>query len=308
MTSEQTVDSVQKIHEWQKRISPKKYEPSRITPNLTRDQQALVEAVSESARLLVDVVLQQTGIDHAVLDRLPPIAAPLTSAQFANRDWQGDQCIHRAVAEWTGTRAQTAEWTGTRAQTMDYEWWHLFMLRQLRDSLLPDPPLFLLNTMNPPFQKDILDGDLHDTEASTKDQKDAHYRLDLAVRTYLRRVGGIWHRPAYSILNSPMRQGWWMVDLAKRAAELGLVEAVDVYEALDAAWSNWAKLAAHSTTRLAHPNCVAAYVLAAQDHKNACGEWPKGSEAKTITEKLMRRTLHVSVPLVDPKVLAKLAA
>ncbi len=299
MTNDQAVDNAcQKIRQWQERISPRKYEPSRIKPALTEDQQELIEAVSQSARLLVDVVLRQTGIEQTVLDRLPPIAAPLTSSQFAIRDWQGDRYIHRAVEQWTGTRAQT----------MDYKWWHLFTLRQFRDSLLPDPPLFLLNTMNPPFQRDILDGDLPNTEALTKDHKDAHYRLDLAVRTYLRRVGGIWHRPAYSILNSPIRQGWWMVDLAERAAKLGLVEAVDVYEALDAAWSNWGKLAAHSTTRLAHPRCVAAYVLAAQGHKNACGEWPKGSEAKTITEKLMRRTLHVSVPLVDPRVLAALAA
>lgn len=298
MTNEQAVDSAcQKIRQWQERISPRKYEPSKITPILTGEQQELIAEVSQSACALVDVVLRQTGIDKAVVDRLPSISAPLTSSQFAIRNWQGDQCVHSAVAEWTGTRAQT----------MDYKWWHLFTLRQLRDSVLPDPPLFLLNTMNPPFQRDILDGDLPDTEASGKDQKDAHYRLDLAVRTYLRRVGGIWHRPAYSILNSPMRQGWWMVDLAKRAAELGLADAVDVYEALDAAWSNWAKLAAHSTTRLAHPHCVAAYVLAAQDHKNDSGEWPKGSEAKTITENLMRRTLHVSVGLVDPKVLAALA-
>ena len=298
MSNDQTVDGAcQEILKWQKRISPKKYEPSKITPTLTGEQQELVEAVSESACALVDVVLRQTGIDQAMVARLPLIAAPLTPAQFANRNWQGDQYIHSAVAEWTGTRAQT----------MDYKWWHLFTLRQLRDYLLPDPPLFLLKPMNPPFQRDILDGSLLNTEALAKDHKDAHYRLDSAVRTYLRHVGGIWHRPARSILDSPMRKGWWLVDLAEGAAKLGLVEAVDVYEALDAAWSNWAKLAAHSTTRLAHPNCVAAYVLAAQEHKNACGEWPKGSEAKTITEKLMRRTLHVSVPLVDPRVLAALA-
>lgn len=299
MSNDQTVDGAcQEILKWQKRISPSKYETSKITPTLAGEQQELVEAVSESARSLVDAVLRQTGIDQVVVDRLPLIATPLTSAQFANRNWQGDQCIHRAVAEWDGTRAQT----------MDYKWWHLFTLRQFRDSVLPDPPLFLLDKMNPSFQRDILDGDLSNTEALTKDHKDAHYRLDLAVRTYLRRVGGIWHRPARSILDSPMRKGWWLVDLAERAAKLGLVEAVDVYEALDAAWSNWAKPAAHSTTRLAHPRCVAAYVLAAQGHKNACGEWPKGSEAKAITENLMRRTLHVSVPLVDPKVLAVLAA
>ena len=299
MTYDQTVDSAcEKIRQWQERISPRKYEPSRITSTLTGEQQELIEAVSESACALVDVVLRQTGIDPAVVDRLPLIATPLTSAQFANRNWQGDEYIHRAVEQWTGTRAQT----------MDYKWWHLFTLRQFRNSVLPDPPLFLLNTMNPPFQRDILDGDLPNTEALTKDHKDAHYRLDLAVRTYLRRVGGIWHRPSRSILDSPMRQGWWLVDLAKQAAELSLVKTVDTYEALGAAWSSWAELAAYSTTRLAHPHCVAGYVLAAQDHKNACGEWPKGSEAKTITENLMRRTLHVSVPLVDPKVLAVLAA
>ena len=299
MMNDQTVDSAcQKILKWQKRISPSKYETSKITPTLAGEQQELVEAVSESARSLVDAVLRQTDIDQAVVDRMPLIATPLTSAQFTNRNWQGDQCIHRAVAEWVGTRAQT----------MDYKWWHLFTLRQLRDSVLPDPPLFLLDAMNPPFQKDILDGNLSDTEALTKTKEDAYYRLDRAVKTYLRRVGGIWHRPSRSIRDSPMRKGWWLVDLAKQTSKLGLVDPVDTYEALGVVWSNWADLAAHSTTRLAHPNCVAAYVLAAQDHKNACGEWPKGSEAKTITENLMRRTLHVSVPLVDPRVLAELAA
>ncbi len=293
------LDACQKIGEWQRRISPPAYDHHKTDPERTKLQQELIRAVwNGPSELLMKVVLQQSCAPGKALDGLRPVPRSLTAEQFATRDWHGDNDIHSAVA------ASGA----TRVQTMEYKWWHLFTLRLLADGRLPNPPRFFLAKMNPPFRQDLLDRSLLDAEARPKIEKDAHYRLDIAVRTYLRNAGGIHHRVSYGIRDAPLRRGWWIVELAKQAGELGVIETRDIYEALCSGWSRWAGLAAFSTTRLAHRNCVAAYAMAALEHKRARGNWPTGDAADTIASNLMRRTINVAVNLVDPHVLATMAS
>ena len=300
MTTTKAVrDACQKIGDWQRRISPSTYNHHNADPERTELQQELIRAIwNGPSDLLVKVVLQQSRAPREALDGLPAVPRSLTAEQFATRDWHGDNDIHSAVA------ASGA----TRAQTMEYKWWHLFTLRLLTDGRLPNPPRFFLAKMNPPFSQDLLDQSLPDTEARPKNEKDAHYRLDIAVRTYLRNAGGIHHRVSHSIRDAPLQRGWWIVELAKQAGELGVIDRRDIYEALCKGWSEWAKLAAFSTSRLAHPNCVAAYAMAALEHKRTRGGWPAGNAGKTITRNLMKRTINVAVEVVNPQVLAAMAS
>lgn len=298
--------AMDKIEAWQKRVSPRVYTPGSITAELTTDQQELIEAVWGGSDQTAQAVLAQSGIAPQDLDDLPRLVPPLSAAQFtvANSrtrfDWATAEAIHKSVSGHNGPMSMT----------MDYRWWHLFVLRQMQrgsDGALPDPPRFLLDGINPPFNVDVLDTALQGTQPGPKKSKDAHYRLDIAVRTYLRHAGGIWHRKSRSITDAPMRQGWWMVELARRASRHGHVGERDVYDALSATWRAWANRAAFSATRLAHPNCVAAYALAAERARCGNGRWPSGDQAAEIIDNLMRRTLDVAVPLVDPETLAVLA-
>ena len=299
--------AMDKIEAWQKRISPSAYTPASITAELTSAQQQLIDAVWQGSAQTAKAVSDQSGIRLQVLDDVPRLVPPLSAAQFAvansrtRFDWATAEAIHRSVGGHNGPMSMT----------MDYRWWHLFVLRQMRDGSngsLPDPPRFLLDGINPPFKLDVLDKSLPRSTPGHKQSQDAHYRLDIAVRTYLRRAGGIWHRKSRSITDAPMRQGWWMVELARRASRHGPVEERDVYDALSASWNKWADKAAFSATRLAHPKCVAAYALAAGQARDGNGRWPSGDQAAEIIDNLMRRTLDVAVPLVDPQTLAVLAS
>lgn len=84
------------------------------------------------------------------------------------------------------------------------------------------------------------------------------------------------------------------------------LESTIAHNALVAGWRQWTDIAVRNSTRLTAPNCVAAYVYAAETYFDANGTWPNGQNAKRIVFNLMRRTQNLSVHHIDPKALAEL--
>lgn len=282
---------------WQKTLTDNPYDPDAGEQRL-RAQQRLATATLASADETIAVILDQADgqVPETALDTLPTLQHPIIAHEILNSNWQTDFTLHAAL-----TAAGT-----TRSQTMEFGWWHLLTLRLLADRKLPDPPVFLLDLAAPgslPFDRTSLTATHEDI---TPQQRKG---IDRSIRNLIRHSGGIWHRRGRWLFDAPLAAAWWRVEIAQTAsgAASATISAQAAYEALNSAWRVWADSAARNSTRLAAPNCAAAYVLAASTHKQRTGSLPTGTAAKQIVTNLMRRTQHLSVPHIDPQVLASLA-
>ena len=282
---------------WQKTLTDNPYDPDAGEQRL-RAQQRLATATLVSADETIAVILDQADgqIPETALDTLPTLQHPIISHEILNSNWQTDLTLHAALAA-AGT---------TRSQTMEFGWWHLLTLRLLADHKLPDPPVFLLDLAAPgslPFDRTSLTATHEDI---TSQQRKG---IDRSIRNLIRHSGGIWHRRGRWLFDAPLAAAWWRVEIAQTAsgATSATISAQAAYEVLNSAWRVWADSAARNSTRLAAPNCAAAYVLAAIAHEQRTGSPPTGTVAKQLVTNLMRRTQHLSVPHIDPQVLASLA-
>lgn len=282
---------------WQKTLTDNPYNPDAGEQRL-RAQQRLATAALASADETVAVILDQADgqIPEAALDALPSVPHPIIAHEILNSNWQTDLTLHATLT--------TAEIT--RSQTMEFGWWHLLTLRLLADHKLPDPPVFLLDLAAPgslPFDRTSLTIPHEDI---TPQQRKA---IDKSMRNLIRHSGGIWHRRGRWLFDSPLAAAWWRVEIATAASSAApaAISTQAAYEALNSAWRVWADSAARNSTRLAAPNCAAAYVLAAIEHKQRTGSLPAGTVAKQLVTNLLRRTQHLSVPHIDPRELTILA-
>ena len=169
------------------------------------------------------------------------------------------------------------------------------------------PPVFLLDRAAPgslPFDRTSLTAAHRDI---TPQQRKG---IDRSIRNLIRHAGGIWHRRGRWLFDSPLAAAWWRVEIAQIASGAAptAISPQAAYEALNSAWRVWADSAARNSTRLAAPNCAAAYVLAAIGHKQRTGSLPAGTIAKQLVTNLLRRTQHLSVTHIDPQELAVLAS
>ena len=283
---------------WQKLITDNPYNPDADEQRLNQQQRLATAALSSGAST-VDVILDQANgqIPEAALEAMPTLDQPIMAHEIVNPNWQTDSKLHSTL---------TAARCG-RAETMEFGWWHLLTLRLLRDSMLPDPPAFLLHRGAPtrlPFDRPSLTAD-HD-QISPRQRKG----IDDSIRNLIRHAGGIWHRRGRWLFDAPLAASWWRVEIAQAASQADPVQVSTqgAYASLSHCWRVWADAAARNSTRLAAPNCAAAYVLAAANHRERTGTLPAGAAAKRLVVNLMRRTQHLSVSHVDPQELAHLAA
>ena len=282
---------------WQKTISDNPYNPDAGEERL-RAQQRLAAAALASATETVAVILEQAAghIPESALGTMPTLDQPIMTHEIVNPNWQTDSALHSAL---DATRC-------ARNETMEFAWWHLLTLRLLLDGRLPDPPAFLLDLQAPaslPFDRASLKAD--HAEITPQERKG----IDISIRRLIRHSGGIWHRRGRWLIDAPLPAAWWRVELARAAsaAAPALVRPEAAYEALRSAWRIWADSAARKSTRLAAPNCIAAYVLAATPRNGRECSLPTGAAAKRLVTTLMRRTQHLSVSHVEPTELALLA-
>lgn len=282
---------------WQKTISDNPYNPDAGEERL-RTQQRLAAAALASGTETVAVILEQADghIPDSALRSMPTLDQPIMAHEIVNPNWQTDSTLHSAL-----DAAGCA-----RHETMEFAWWHLLTLKLLVDGKLPDPPDFLLDLQAPaslPFDRASLKAD--HTEILPHERKG----IDTSIRRLIRYSGGIWHRPGRWLIDAPLAAAWWRVELARAAsaAAPAMLRPETAYDALRSAWRIWAESAARNSTRLAAPNCVAAYVLAATRRNSREGPLPTGAAAKRLVATLMRRTQHLSVTHVDPLELADLA-
>ena len=285
------------VANWQKTISDNPYNPDAGQERF-RAQQRLAAAALASAAETVSVILEQADghITESALDSMPTVGRPIMAHEIVNPNWQSDSALHSAL-----DAAGCA-----RNETMEFAWWHLLTLRFLVDGILPDPPAFLLDLQVPaslPFDRASLKA-AH-AEVSPQERKG----IDIAIRRLIRHSGGIWHRRGRWLVDAPLPAAWWRIELAK-AASAAAPDAVHpeiAYNALRTAWRPWAESAARNSTRLAAPNCVAAYVIAASRHDGRLDTPQAGAAAKQLISNLMRRTQHLSVSQINPVELAQLA-
>ena len=282
---------------WQKLITDNPYNPDADERRLNQQQRLAVAALSSGAST-VDVILEQADgqIPEAALEVMPTLDQPVMAHEIVNPNWQTDSKLHSTL---------TAAGCG-RSETMEFGWWHLLTLRLLRDAMLPDPPAYLLHRGAPtrlPFDRSSLTAD--HGQISPQQRKG----IDDAIRNLIRHSGGIWHRRGRWLFDAPLAASWWRVEIAQAASQADplQVSTQGAYAALSRCWRVWADAAARNSTRLAAPNCAAAYVLAAANHKERTGTLPVGGAAKRIVANLMRRTQHLSVSHIDPQELARLA-
>jgi hypothetical protein len=285
------------VASWQKTISDNPYNTNAGEGRL-RAQQRLAAAALTSAAETVSVILAQAGghIPETALDSMPTLGQPIMAHEIVNPNWHTDSTLHASLGA-----AGCA-----RNETMEFAWWHLLTLKLLVDGKLPDPPTFLLGLQVPaslPFDRASLDA-THG-EVSPQERKG----IDTAIRRLIRHSGGIWHRRGRWLVDAPLPAAWWRIELAKAASAAAPDDICPevAYDALRSAWRLWAESAARNSTRLAAPNCVAAYVLAATRHNCRLGAPPAGAAAKQLIANLMRRTQQLSVSHVNPLELARLA-
>ena len=282
---------------WQKTVTDSPYDPDAGEQRLSAQQRLAIAALASADETIAVILDQADGqIPEAVLDTLPTLPHPIMAHEILNSNWQTDFALHAAL-----TAAGT-----TRSQTMEFGWWHLLTLRLLADRKLPDPPVFLLDLAAPgslPFDRTSLTATHEDI--TPKQRKG----IDRSIRNLIRHSGGIWHRRGRWLFDAPLAAAWWRVEIAQTAsrAASATVGTQAAYEALNGAWRVWADSAARNSTRLAAPNCAAAYVLAAIAHEQRTGSPPTGTAAKQLVANLMRRTQHLSVPHIDPQELASLS-
>lgn len=296
--SEDTLKSaILAVAAWQKTITDNPYDPNAGEQRL-RAQQRLASAALASTTETIAVILDQADgqIRETVLDTLPTLQQPIMTHEILNPNWQTDRALHAALTD-AGC---------TRSQTMEFGWWHLLNLRLLADQKLPNPPTFLLDLYAPgslPFDR----SDLFATHEDVSPQQ--RKGIDRSIRNLIRHSGGIWHRRGRWLFDAPLAAAWWRVEIAQAASAAAstMFSEQTAYEVLSSAWRVWADSAARNSTRLAAPNCAAAYVLAACEHKRRTGSLPTGTVAKALITNLMRRTQHLSVPHIAPHQLASLA-
>ena len=297
-TSEDTLKPViLAVAAWQKTMTDNPYDSNAGEQRL-RAQQRLATAALGSADETISVILDQADgqIPEAVLNSLPTLQHPIMAHEISNANWQTDSSLHSAL-----TAAGT-----TRSMTMEFGWWHLLTLRLLAERMLPDPPVFLLDLAAPgslPFDRTSLTAAHEDI---TPQQRKG---IDRSIRNLIRHSGGIWHRRGRWLFDAPLAAAWWRVEIAQTASSAApdTISAQTAYEVLRGAWRVWADSAARNSTRLAAPNCAAAYVLASITHEQCTGSPPTGTAAKKLITNLMRRTQHLSVRQVEPLELANLA-
>ena len=282
---------------WQKTMSDNPYNPDAGHERL-QAQQRLAAAALASADATVSVILEQAEgqIPESVVRAMPTVGQPIMVHEIVNPNWETDSALHSSLDV-----ARCA-----RSQTMEFGWWHLLTLRLLADGKLPDPPAFLLDLHAPaslPFDRASLNAD--HSEITPQERRS----IDISIRNLIRHSGGIWHRRGRWLIDAPLPAAWWRVELAQvaSAAAPAIIRPEAAYNALRGAWRVWAESAARNSTRLAAPNCVAAYVLAATRHNRRAGTLPVGTTAKQLVANLMRRTQHLSVSHLDPVELARLA-
>jgi len=282
---------------WQKSITDNPYNPDADEQRLD-EQQRLASVALSSGASTVDVILDQANglISEAALEAMPTLDQPIMAHEIVNPNWHTDSKLHATL---------TAAGCG-RAEAMEFGWWHLLTLRLLRDSMLPDPPAFLLHRGAParlPFDRPSLTTD-HD-QISPQQRKG----IDDSIRNLIRHSGGIWHRRGRWLFDAPLAASWWRVEVAQAASQADPVQVSTqgAHAALSHCWRVWADAAARNSTRLAAPNCAAAYVLAAANHRERTGTTPTGATAKCLITNLMRRTQHLSVAHISPQELAHLA-
>ena len=291
-------DAIFAVGAWQKSITDSRYDPNAGTARL-RAQQRLATAALTSASKTVEVVLDQSNgrIPETVLATMPTLDVPVMAHEIFNPNWQTDSQIH-ATLDAAGC---------TRSQTLEFGWWQLLTLRLLSDQKLPDPPAFLLDRGAPftlPFDRASLTAD--NEKVSPQQCKS----IDQSIRNLIRCAGGIWHRRGRWLFDAPLAAAWWRVEIADTAARgsCGQFNTKEAYEVFRSAWRTWADTAARNSTRLAAPNCAAAYVLAALKHQAQAGVLPTGQIARVLVGNLMRRTQHLSVSHISPLALADLAS
>lgn len=282
---------------WQKTISDNPYDADAGEERL-HAQQRLASAALTSAEETVSVILEQSvgQIPESALDAMPTLGQPIMAHEIVNPNWETDSALHSSLSV-----AGCA-----RDQTMEFGWWHLLTLKLLVDHKLPDPPAFLLDLLAPaslPFDRASLSASHSDIAAQERKG------IDTGIRRLIRHSGGIWHRRGRWLIDAPLPAAWWRVELAQAAsvAAPAIIAPEAAYDALRSAWRVWADSAARNSTRLAAPNCVAAYVLAATRRNGREGSLPTGAAAKRLVVTLMRRTQHLSVSHIDPTELAHLA-
>ena len=281
------------ISRWQQQITDNPYDPE-AGPSRLRAQQRLMHAALTSADDLAEVIIESAGSEVVVaLELMPILEVPVTAQEFDFPTQETDSCIHSALC------GQGIN----RGVAMEFGWWHLLLLRALSvGGMLDNPPGFLLGRNAPanlPFRRESLDAE-HD-KVSAEERKG----LDTSTRNLIRRAGGIWHRQSRFLVDAPLAAGWWRTEMAAAAATVGADQAI-AHAALAAGWRQWTDRSVRNSTRLAAPNCVAAYVYAAETHFASHGTWPKGGDAERIVFNLMRRTQNLSVHHIDPITLAEL--
>lgn len=291
-------DAIGAVGKWQKTVTDNRYD-SKAGEERLRAQQKLARSCLKSAAAAARVIRRQGGdkITLDVLSSLPVLDRPLRHGELDKPGWETDSMVHDALRRGGCTRSHA----------MEFGWWHLLTIRLLRNRQLSDPPAFLLGRKAPkelPFQPSSL------TASHTAISDDQRKAIDTAIRNLLRRGGGIWHRPSRCLIDAPLPAAWWRVEIAKSAfpeTASDDLSAEKVYDALLAAWREWADKTTRSSTRLAAPNCVAAYAVTAHRYKEEYGCLPAGKVSRRFIDTLMRRTQHLGVTLVDPYVLAKLS-
>ena len=300
-----TREAILAIGAWQKHLTDPTYNPDAGEARL-HAQQKLARAALTSVAQTTAEVLNHAGaqITSTALDAMPTLDRPIMAHEITNPNYHTDHSIHTAL-----TAAGCS-----RSQTMEFGWWHLLTLKLLTDHKLPDPPTYLLDINAPsqlPFDRTSL------TTPHNQITPEERKGIDKAIRNLIRHSGGIWHRSSRWLYDAPLPAAWWRAEITHRAHRALTTPNVhstqpepsikDVHAAFTGAWRPWADIAARSSTRLAAPNCAAAFALAALDHRHRAGTLPTGAAAKKIIANLMRRTQHLSVDLIKPRELALLA-
>lgn len=290
-------DAADALIAWQKDISDQKYADIEGRPDATKrfnDQKAIVASAMDSSDAYLRAIKDGAGpkLTDEALRAVPRLERRIQPHELANPNWESDNSIHKSLTD-QGLRRDFASNPG---------YWHLVTLRQIAEGQLTDPPSFLLRdkyTGRLPVNRAVLDAD----RSSTSD--DDRKKLDDSIRNLLRHSGGIWHRKKNFLIDAALPAAWWRVESARSATKCELTER-QIYEVLRRSWRYWADKAAWSSTRLAAPNAIAAFALAVEAQRSADGDWPDTKTCKEMIDKLMRRTLHLSVTHVSPQDLAAL--
>ena len=291
------LEAVSAIDTWQRGLIDNPYTD---TPDKPEERYyahvALIEAARESSLELSDLIIKSTKINASILDSFPVLQHPVQIDEFNNPTRHGDECFHQSLEQYGCNRGHA----------MDYGWWCLLSLHLLRTDKVHNPPVYLLDRRAPNnylFNRQSLKKSY--AQSIPQERK----TFDDTIRNLFRRSGGIWLRRSHWLVDSAMAGMWWRVELAKEATSQHpkLISFPEAYEALRAAWPNYAEDASRSFTRLAHSNCVAAYTILAQEYKQTVKACPKGKAAQTIIRTMMRRTNHLNICIMDPQRIADIS-